>query len=260
MKKTSPPGSAEAGEGLVPIAETAHLPAPPEPGAATHTRTRRVGFVLGAMALGVVMLGAVGFLLYPKPDQAPARVPPRKTLEEPSTPSQPSPSQPSSQPSFDVLPLGNGWTRSISEDVGFVIELPPGWNATGRLPTLSRKLEFSAFHGSTPPAPGERPSIFVSKYVAGQGLPPRRVLEHLSRKSYDGIVRRSELEKTQLSHGRAYVYTGTWTSDVGPLRETTYGFVDGRSAYTLTFIGVTWQMEEYQEVFVDVANSFDVTP
>jgi hypothetical protein len=256
MRKTSPPGSAEAGEGLVPVAEAAHLPAPPAPGAATHTRARRVGLILGAMALAVVLLGAAGFLLDAEPDQAPAHVPPRKTLSEPSTPSQPSPSQ----PSFDVVALGNGWTRYVSEDAGFAIELPPGWSATGRLPTLSRKLEFSAFPGSTPPAPGESPSIFVSKYAAARGLSARRVLEHLSRKSYDGLVRRSELAKTQLSHGRAFVYTGAWTSDVGPLRETTYGFVHGRSAYTLTFIGVTWQMEEYQEVFVDVANSFDVTP
>jgi hypothetical protein len=207
------------------------------------------------MALGVVMLGALGFVLYAEPDQAPAHAPSRKTMEEPSTPS-----QPSSQPSFDVLALGNGWTRYVSEDAGFGIELPPGWSATGRLPTLSRKLEFSAFHGSTPPAPGESPSIFVSKYTAATGLSARRVLAHLSRKPYDGLVRRSELAETQLSHGRAYVYTGVWTSDVGPLRETTYGFVHGRSAYTLTFIGLTWQMVEHQEVFVDIANSFDVTP
>jgi hypothetical protein len=252
VRKNSAPGSAEADEGLVPIAEMApHPPPPPVPGAATHTRTRRLGFMLGAMALGVVMLGAVGFLLYAEPDQAPAHSPPRKTLEEPSTPS---------QPSFEVLELGNGWTRYVSEDVGFAIELPPGWSATGRLPTLGRKLEFSAFHGSTPPAPGESPSIFVSKYAAARGLAPRRLLEHLRRKSYDGLVRRSELAEMQLSHGRAYVYTGAWTSAVGPLRETTYGFVHGKSAYTLTFIGVKRQMDEYQEVFVDIANSFDVTP
>lgn len=257
MNRTSAPESSEPAEGLPGTVEMAAplLPAPPVSGAATHTRTRRVSVILGATALGVVMLVAAGFLLFAEPDQAPARVPSRKTAEQPSTPSQPSP-----EPGFDVLALGNGWTRYVSEDVGFAIELPPGWNATGRLPTLSRKLEFSAFHGSTPPAPGESPSIFVSKYVAGQGLSPRRVLEHLSSKSYDGLVRRSELAKTHLSHGRAYVYTGAWTSKVGPLHETTYGFVHGKSVFTLTFIGVTQQMDTYKDVFVDIANSFDVTP
>jgi hypothetical protein len=47
---------------------------------------------------------------------------------------------------------------------------------------------------------------------------------------------------------------------VGPLRETTYEFAHGGSAYTLTFIGVTRQMDRYEDVLLDIANTFDVTP
>jgi hypothetical protein len=202
----------------------------------------------------LVMLGVVGLVVYSMTRPEPAAVPepsvpsPQATSEEPSIPS---PSD------FDVVALGNGWTRYESEEVGFSIELPPGWTAVAGPKNLAPGVEFTAVDGPAPTQEG--PDVIVSRYELHEGQTPRQFFERFRLRTFPGLVRRSELTDAQLPHGRAYVYTSAWKSKVGPLHETTYGFTHGGSAYTLAFIGVTRQMDKYDDVLLDIANSFDVT-
>jgi hypothetical protein len=256
MESFDTSGGSGAGEEIARKPAMSAAVLPPSPAEAIpHAHTHRKGVFLGAVALGLLMLGAVGFLVY--------------LMTGPESTVVPQPSAPSAEPTlvdstpppeagFEFLELGNGWMRYVNEDVGFSIELPPGWHATGPLPTLSRKLEFTAAHGPAPTQEG--PTVFVSRYELHEGQTPRQFFERFRLRTFPGLVRRSDLTDAQLPHGRAFVYTSAWKSKVGPLRETTYEFAHGGSAYTLTFIGLTRQMDRYEDVLLDIANTFDVTP
>jgi hypothetical protein len=124
VRKTGAPGSTEAGDGLVPIADmrAPHLPAPPAAGAATHTSDPRLGFILAAIALGaVVMLGVVGLFLAGVDGEDP-------------------------NPSFASTVLDTGWTHYESATEGFSIELPPSWSRyTKAIPSFGDDLKFAAW-------------------------------------------------------------------------------------------------------------------
>jgi hypothetical protein len=205
------------------------------------------------------MLGVVGFVVYSMTRPEPAAVPepsvpsPEATSDEPSIPS---PSD------FDVIELGNGWTRYESEEVGFSIELPPGWTAAAGPKNLAPGVEFTAVDGPIAQwQPGDSPLVIVSKFRVHGARTPRQYFEkvRLRYSSESGLIRQSRLTETQLPHGSTYVFTSLITSDVGRLQSTVYGRMHGTSAYTLLIILPMELFDEYQEVLDDIANSFDVT-
>ena len=203
------------------------------------------------------MLGIVGLVVYSMTRPEPAAVP------EPSVPSREATSEEPSIPSpsdFDVVALGNGWTRYVSQKVGFSIELPPGWHANVPL-NLAPGIEFGGFDGPTVPQPGDSPLVFVSKFRVHGAKTPRQYFEklRLRQRADSGLLRMSKLTETQLPHGPTYVFTSVVTSEVGLLQSTTYGRLHGTSAYTLLIIVPMELFDEYQEVLLDIANSFDVT-
>lgn len=264
VEKFDTSGSSGAGEETASTASmsAAVLPAPPaEESSSTHTPRR--GLILGVSASALVMLGVVGFVVYSMTGPESAAVPER------SVPSPiPSPEATSEEPSilgpsdFDVVALGNGWTRYESQEVGFSIDLPPGWSAVAGPKNLARGVEFSAVDGPATQQPGNSPLVIVSKYGV-QGTRTARQYFEKVRLRYStessGLIRQSGLTETQLPHGKAYVFTSLVTSEVGRLSSTLYGRVHGTSAYTLLIIVPMDLLDEYEEVLEDIANSFDVT-
>jgi hypothetical protein len=204
------------------------------------------------------MLGVVGLVVYSMTRPEPAAVPEPSVPSPEATPEEPSFPSPSD---FDVVALGNGWTRHVSQNVGFSIELPPGWGAAV-LMNLAPGLEFTAFDGPTVPQPGDGPLVFVLKDQVHGAKAPRQYFENYWLRHNDdpSLLRQSELTETQLSHGSTYVFTSIVTSEVGRLHSTIYGRLRGTSAYTLLIIVPIGLKPEYEEVLIDIANTFDLTP
>lgn len=257
MNRMSGPASSEPGERVTGTVEkiAAVSPAPSPSGAETHTGTGRRAFTLGTMVLGLVMLGALGFIVYAPPDHAPASRLRGSTLEEPSTPS---------QANFDVL-LANGWTRYVVGEVGFSIEVPPGWRplfGSRPDPEDHAAWDLSGFAGLWSSGSIKRPVVFVSTLPIQDWETSRAAFDRYWHRAanYQGVLRQSELSRTQLPHGTAYAFTEIQRSEVGRLVGTTYLLHRGKSGYTLITVGPMALMERFEDVLADIVESFDVTP
>jgi hypothetical protein len=238
VRKTGAPGSTKAGEGLVPIAEmrTSHLPAPPAPGAATHSRARRQGFILAAIALGVVlMLGAVGFLLASIDEQGP-------------------------NSSFASTVLDTGWTHYESATEGFSIELPPSWSRyTKAIPTSGPYLKFAAW--GFPVEEHQEAWLYVFKAPVRSGQAAQSYFEHerVQIWSDPAVVRVSELREIEVPDGIIYTFASVAIrSPSGRRSETLYGVLHGGHEYRLVFLVPLEQKDEYDSLFDDIAKSFEV--
>jgi len=236
VRKTGAPGSTEAGEGLVPIADmrAPHLPAPPAPGAATDTRDRRLGFILAAIALGVVvMLGGVGFLLAGVDEEGP-------------------------NSSVASTVLDTGWTRYESATEGFSIELPPSWSRyTKAIPNFGHDLKFAAWGFSVE----EEPWLYVFEWLDRSGPVAEIYFEQqrLQIGSDPAVVGVTELREIEVSDGVLYTFTSAIRSPSGHRRsETVYGIVHGGHEYRLVFLVPLEQKDEYDSLFDDIAKSFEV--
>jgi hypothetical protein len=237
VRKTGAPGSTEAGKGLVPIADmrAPHLPAPPAAGAAMHTRDPRLGFILAAIALGVVvMLGAVGFLLACVDE------------EDPNS-------------SFASTVLDTGWTHYESATEGFSIELPPSWSRyTKPIPNFGHDLKFAAWGFSVFQ---EATWLYVFDWPDRSGSVAETYFEQqrLQIASDPAVVGVTELREIEVSDGVLYTFTSVIRSPSGHRRtETVYGLVHGGHEYRLVFLVPLEQRDDYDSLFDDIAKSFEV--
>jgi hypothetical protein len=238
VRKTGAPGSTEAGEGLVPIAvmRAPHLPAPPAPGAATHTRDRRLGLILAAMVLvAVVMLGAVGFLL--------------AGVDEEGLNS-----------SFASTVLDTGWTHYESATEGFSIGLPPSWSRyTKAIPDFGHDLKFAAWGFSSPFEEEAWLYVFEWPYRSGPVAETYFEQQRLQIGSDPAVVGVTELREIEVSDGILYTFASVIRDPSGHRRtETAYGIVHGGHEYRLVFLVPLEQKSEYGSLFDDIAKSFEV--
>jgi hypothetical protein len=159
---------------------------------------------------------------------------------------------PGTRSSFTTSRLDNGWTRYESAEEGFSLDLPPGWGPfeTGE---YGPELRFSASESA--PFASYGASFYVMKIDTNGYSDPATYFgfwrDYLS--DMPNVVGEVGLTPTQLPAGQSYVVTSSHRSKSGQHTDTQYGFIHGAFAYRFVFVAPSEDLDEYEDVFHQVA-------
>ena len=256
MDHSEEQGSSQAGERSVAHAGTTTLFLPDPPvAAATQARSRRRRLVVLGLATSCLVLTGVSALMY-------TTHPSRHVL--PSRQVVPTQTPPLSDPevsSFTYSVLGTGWTRYESASEGFSLELPSGWK-TFTTDQLGPSLRFSASSVLPLATYGGNPQVYVMR-ESTQGSPdPKRyfkmVRHYLSSTAGQDLVGSVQMRRTRLRDGKAFILTFVYKTELGERGEMMYGLIHGGSTYRLVFVLPSQHLGDFEDLFHDIAMTFDV--
>jgi hypothetical protein len=163
---------------------------------------------------------------------------------------------PGTRSSFTTTGLDNGWTHYESADEGFSLDLPPGWGPfeTGE---YGPELRFSASESA--PFASYGASFYVMKIDTNGYSDPATYFgfwrDYLS--DMPNVVGEVGLTPTQLPAGQSYVVTSSHRSKSGQYTDTQYGFLHGAFAYRFVFVVRSEDLDEYEDVFHQIAMTFE---
>jgi hypothetical protein len=73
------------------------------------------------------------------------------------------------------------------------------------------------------------------------------------------LISEAPMTQTSLPDGMAYVFAHAYEVSYGEQTETVYGLLHGTSDYRLIFAIPSPYLDEYEDVFHDIAMTFDIT-
>lgn len=164
---------------------------------------------------------------------------------------------------FTASALDSGWTRYASDAEGFSIAVPPAWQTTPQVATdpdtkfVAMDLDSDGL--DTPPV------LVVVTYATNaveRGVSPDLYYQQIDYQFIQdpSTVEIPQLTTTDLPDGEAHVITVVQVYDSKRVRYTRYGLLTDEKEYVLV-LGVPVQhADEYEDVFQDIAMTFDITP
>jgi hypothetical protein len=163
---------------------------------------------------------------------------------------------------FTSSELPNGWTRYTSETEGFSIDLPSTWRTDTR-EDIGPFLRFYATDlvPTYPPITGgSSPALFLMHQTVHEGEDPSTYWEHVRLQDMEDhtLVSEAPMTRTSLRDGLAYVLAHTYKVSYGEQTETVYGLLHGTSEYRIVFAIPSPYQDEYEDVFHDIALTFDI--
>jgi hypothetical protein len=151
----------------------------------------------------------------------------------------------------------NGWTHYESATEGFSLELPPGWGPFSTK-EYGPELRFSA--SESPPFASFGASLFVMKHPTNGYSDPQAYFEiwrdYLATTAH--LVGDVGMTTTELRDGQAFILTTVYDFKRGEHAETTYGLLDGNTSYRLVFAVSGQYLDDYRNIFNDIAMTFDL--
>ena len=165
-------------------------------------------------------------------------------------------------PGFTSSKLPNGWTRYTSETEGFSIDLPSTW----RTDTREDAGPFLSFYATDlvptypPITGGTSPALFLVHQTVHEGEDPSTYWENIRQqyREHYALLSEAPMTQTSLRDGLAYVLEHTYEVSYGEQTETVYGLLHGTSDYRLIFAIPSPYLDEYEDVFHDIALTFDI--
>jgi hypothetical protein len=161
--------------------------------------------------------------------------------------------------SFTSSTLDTGWTHYESAAEGFSLELPPGWGPFAAGDQFGPELRFTA--SEAPPFASFGASLYVMRSPTNGYSDPTEYFEiwrnYLASSPHaDPYV---GMTTTKMRDGQGYVLTTKYNSKSGEHTETAYGVLQGDTAYRLVFVVSGLYLDENEDVFHDIAMTFDIT-